>query len=155
MYFEDLSEYRYNGRFALPGVLAVGWLTASQPHEQGDISSALGDKTAVLAATKPVNQARGFHRCDLCAAQGKPGGEISVSISGVERVLGSAEVWIPGKGLLFASPDLIVHYIREHRYLPPKPYLDALGDLDLANWDPPKDWGLDLYRASLAKPTTL
>jgi hypothetical protein len=45
---------------------------------------------------------------------------------------------------MFASPNLIVHYIEAHGYLPPKEYLEALECVDVENWKPSRDycWGL-------------
>jgi hypothetical protein len=144
MYVEDLGEYRYNGRFALPGVRAIGWLALGQPFPTGELSALVVEKLAWLATMKPINQMRGFHRCEFCTRA-----EVSIKVEGVERLLGSAEIWVPVGGELFASPDLLVHYIRDHQYLPPQPFVDAVQALDLRSWDPPRDYGLELYRQSL------
>jgi len=42
-------------------------------------------------------------------------------------VVGSAEIRVKGdNGIEYACPDLIYHYIRKHRYLPPQEFLDAM-----------------------------
>lgn len=148
MYIEDLGQYRYNGRFPLPGVCAVGWLSPAYafPAEQLRLVGFL-DKLTRLAAQKHVNQTRGFHRCEFCTQA-----EIGVESGGVERLLGAAEIWVPGPNKLFAAPDLVVHYVRDHRYVPPPTFVDAVTTLDLATWNPPRDLGLALYRRSLESP---
>lgn len=146
MYIEDLGEYRYNDRFVLPGVRGVGWLTLGRTFSLGETAPRIIQKLSWLAAMKPVNQTRGFHRCAFCAQ-----GEIPVAAEGVERFLGSAEIWVPGKDELFASPDLIVHYVLDHRYSPPESFLDAVENVDLGAWNPPRDYGLELYRQSLER----
>jgi len=70
----------------------------------------------------------------------------------MECLLGSAELWIPGTETLFAAPDLIVHYVREHRYLPPEAFRQASEHVELATWNPPKDHGNELLRECLAGP---
>jgi len=48
--------------------------------------------------------------------------------------LGSAEVWVEGRsGRMYASPNLIYHYIRDCGYQPPAEYVQAVLELaDLA-----------------------
>jgi hypothetical protein len=148
MHAEDLTEYRFANRFPLAGVLNVGWLGGKTDFPVGALPIELLTKLVELTVTKPVNQTRGFHRCELC---GTP--QVDAEARGQSRALGSAEVWLPGDGCIFASPDMLVHYIREHSYLPPERYLEALGRVDPEHWNPPKDFGLELYRQSLARGT--
>jgi hypothetical protein len=145
MHMPDLSEYKYSNRFPLPGVLAVGWLSLTHPFQHGIVPVSLVEKLQVLAVTRSVNQMRGFHICEFCASP-----ELPISMNGVERFLGSAEIWIPGSNVLLAAPDMIVHYVRDHEYRPPELYLQALEAVDLSKWHPSKDIGLDLRRRLLA-----
>lgn len=83
-------------------------------------------------STKPSHLTRGIHRCEFCAEE-----EIWVeSPDGAERMLGTGEVWIPGEGVMYAAPNLIVHYMGAHGYQPPKVYLDAVRALDYDAWAP-------------------
>ena len=52
-------------------------------------------------------------------------------------LLGSAEVWVPGSGEVcaYAAPDLVIHYISVHRYLPPDVFLQAVMRADAGAWD--------------------
>lgn len=144
---KDLGEYWYTGRHVLPGVLPVGWLELRQTFSIGEVGAHIIDKLARLAAEKPVNQARGYHRCEFCSKI-----EIPFIVDGVKCWLGSAEIWLPGRnGELFASPNLIVHYIDKYKYLPPAVYLDAVEELDLSTWGPPPDYGRQLTREVLAQ----
>jgi hypothetical protein len=145
MHIEDLAPYRYNSKILIPNVYAVGWLDRAHPFQTGRVSAHLIDKLNELAATRPVNRARGTHQCTMCSLL-----NIEVSAQGASRSLGSAELWIPGKdGVLFASPNLILHYVRNHSYLPPTDFLRALDALDLNSWYPSIDLGLDLFRKTL------
>jgi hypothetical protein len=78
---------------------------------------------------------------------------ISQEVEG--HLLGSAEIRIPGKGKVYAAPDLVVHYVGKHGYQPPPEvvaairsgpppgstaYFEAVAYCvqpeDLARWDP-------------------
>ena len=39
---------------------------------------------------------------------------------------GSTNVFVPGAGVVYAAPELILHYIDEHQYQPPLDFCDAL-----------------------------
>jgi hypothetical protein len=56
----------------------------------------------------------GMHRCDLCL------GELS------ERKVGVNNLFIPGDGFLYVSPELILHYINDHQYSPPVEFCEAV-----------------------------
>lgn len=108
-YFPDLSPYAY-GRHSHPGVVHVGWLDDTHTYPQGPVAPVLVEKMRRLA-TKPVELYRGKHVCELCP-------ETNCSSNGEIRLfLG---------GITFAAPVLIVHYIEEHRYLPPPEFLRAV-----------------------------
>ena len=56
----------------------------------------------------------GFHRCDLC-----------------RRTTGTRNFAVPAGDLLYVAPELIVHYIDKHDYLPPKEFVAATLDSPL------------------------
>lgn len=85
---------------------------------------------------------RGFHRCEFCSDD-----QIFANKNGVARMLGSAEVWLPGEGVLYAAPNLIVHYIGVHGYQPPDEYIRAIDVLDVDEWVPPRDY-VQVHRGS-------
>jgi hypothetical protein len=78
-----------------------------------------------------TNQTRGFHRCDICGEQDS----VVVLDSGERLMLGSAEIWIPGNGLIYAAPTLIYHYIERHAYLPPAAFIESLSRFDPDTFD--------------------
>ncbi len=48
--------------------------------------------------------------------------------------LGSAEIWvIANDGKIFACPDLILHYIVDHNYLPPEEFIEAVENGPIPN----------------------
>ena len=101
---------------------AVGWLSADRPFPTGPSSQAFVDRLKALigSAFQPV-QSMGFHECDLCQFDG---------------ALGTANLFLPGDGLLYVCPELIVHYISTHHYQPPSEFVNAvLAAPDAASMD--------------------
>src|SRR5262245_51800934 len=121
MYYPDLSPYCYGETRTVPHVLNVGWLEFGHGFGTGDVDADVLAKLRYLAVQNSVRQMRGFHDCPFCGSR-----ESRLDkASGV--LLGSAEIWVPRRdGGYFAAPDLLLHYIDEHRYLPPKEFLDAV-----------------------------
>lgn len=77
------------------------------------------------------NQMRGVHHCEFCST------ERPVILGGPARDtqvwLGSAEIRAQGAdGTLYAAPNLVIHYITEHRYCPPRGVLPGGGQ---DGWD--------------------
>jgi hypothetical protein len=70
-----------------------------------------------------VNPTRGFHGCHLCPREYP----FRSSRNGDELSLGSAEIRaFSNRGAIFAAPNLIYHYVADHRYKPPEEFTDAL-----------------------------
>jgi hypothetical protein len=132
-YFSDLSVYRYCGGRPIPGVWNVGWLDSQHDFIKGAVPPDIMSKLITLALNKTLNQMRGFHYCQYCSKE-----DVMIGDGPVVTLLGSAEIWVPtstGVGY-YASPDLIVHYIQDHAYLPPAEHLEALRELSVDAWDP-------------------
>jgi hypothetical protein len=110
MYFPDLSPFRYHGG-AYDGILNVGWLDDEHPFAIGEHSKEFIEALRLLSA-KPVRLTRGFHVCPFCSDP---------------RARGSAEIEVSGEnGRRYAAPTLIVHYIEDHKYLPPSEFISAV-----------------------------
>ena len=135
-YFPDLAPYAY-GSGSHPGVVHVGWLDGEHDFSRGSVQRCLVDKIKALTAN-PVELYRGTHICELCV---QPDGlekillpnrvVLDPSCSWVrwaEQRWGNGEIRVPGDGVVFAATVLIVHYIEEHGYLPPDPFLKAVAE---------------------------
>ena len=128
MYFADLTPYAYRHSLALPEVLNVGWLDDQHPYTQGHVPKDLVEKLAAASPRLRTHPTQGVHACPFCA---RIHGE-HVPID----AMGSAELWLRApSGQIYASPELVVHYIRAHEYRPPIDWLAAC-DLDDPAWDP-------------------
>lgn len=139
-YFPDLTPYRYGfgplpwgadgpRRVEIDGLygwewgpgdafdqpeLAVGWLEPPHEYPRGATAAALVKKLERLCRSSRYHEMRGRHPCGFC---GKPLGG-----------LGSKEIRIAGGDVVYAAPNLIVHYVQAHRYAPPPGFVDALRD---------------------------
>jgi hypothetical protein len=72
-----------------------------------------------------VVQTRGIYECDLCSSART----IAEERNGDSLALGSAEIRVFGEdGSIFAAPNLIYHYVKEHQYKLPEEFERALLD---------------------------
>jgi len=100
----------------------VGWLDGTHAFPQAppttELLTALFDKCG-----EPANKTRGWHRCELCDAPAP----FLVERNGQNLLLGGAEIRVETPaGPVFAAPDLIYHYVRDHHYNPPVEFVMGL-----------------------------
>jgi hypothetical protein len=124
MFFRDLAPYEYDLPSKVPNVFMIGWLDDNAEFERGEADVAFLNALRSLYPSHQVNKMRGYHKCQLCHTT-KNKGAIEASI---DVDLGSAELWIPSsdKSVIFAAPDMILHYIETHQYSPPASYKQAV-----------------------------
>ena len=124
MYYPDLSTYEYETPRALLRVRNVGWLDGDHPFPKGPLPAGVVERLRWLRDLRSVRQMRGCHVCEICGVEWIRREDPLV-------ILGSAEIWVPdGPRNYFSAPDLIIHYIEEHEYLPPQEFVDAVRVLD-------------------------
>jgi hypothetical protein len=99
-----------------PKIRAIGWLDASHEFPRGVVSLAFLLKIARFAersgeSTEALSwlAAGGWHTCELCHGCDE-GGNFGV----------------PGDGVLYACPEMLVHYVCEHEYRPPDEFIRAV-----------------------------
>ena len=129
-YFVDLSEYSYLEKFADRKCLNVGWLSGDVKFSKGNIAPELIDKLKLLSKNLE-HITRGHHYCEFCEPPiFSPRGENFVCTLVKDAPNGNGEIWLDSEdGTRYIAPALLVHYIEEHNYLPPKEFLDALSKL--------------------------
>ena len=126
-YFPDLTPYSYlptDPREAwshLP-LRNVGWLDAEHPFPTGECPDGLVAALTRLARVR-VQQTRGRHHCELCLRALGADAYDAVRLGLVAR--GSAEFRVRGDGVVYAVPELMVHYVTAHAYLPPAEFRAA------------------------------
>ena len=102
MYFADLTPYGYCGQPS-EGRVNVGWL-GDVGFETGEVPSGFVD---ALKRLKVENLYRGSHYCHICCS---------------EKFKGNGEFRLSG----YAAPVLVVHYVEDHKYLPPAGFIEAV-----------------------------
>lgn len=148
MYAPDLSPYAYATGTPCPGVLAVGWLQRGHEYARGRAPTDFLPSLRKCFRHAVVNRMRGWHECDLCWTSDCPTHvvgsvripgtgqrEATVDDEGSRVPLGAAELWLPGDGVIFAAPDLLLHYVERHDYLPPGPFIDAVLSFRPGAWN--------------------
>ncbi|MFE4055978.1 hypothetical protein ACFXP3_06655 [Streptomyces sp. NPDC059096] len=138
-YYPDLTPCTYDD-MQEEEMLNVGWLAPQHGFRRGIVDERVVDALRVLSATYD-NQMRGVHHCEFCDSD-RP-----VVLGGpamdTEVWLGSAEIRVRGAdGTLYTAPNLVIHYITEHRYCPPEEFcraavrtvgIETVGELSLAD----------------------
>jgi hypothetical protein len=99
-----------------PYVRAIGWLSGTEAFPVGDAPDEFVGRlrdfcanwpAAVQALDWPI--ACGFHLCELC-----------------NEFYASGNIGVPANKLLFVAPEMVAHYVEQHRYLPPRQFIDAI-----------------------------
>lgn len=122
-YYPDLAIYDYDYHEP-PGGLTIGWLEREHDYEIGEPDDEFMAHLLDLGAFLD-HRARGFHHCTLCDVFTEP--EAASPRTGKEYLLGHAEIRATSSdGVLYVAPNLIIHYIQEHLYMPPPEFVEAV-----------------------------
>ncbi|WP_394616711.1 hypothetical protein JNUCC0626_44960 [Lentzea sp. JNUCC 0626] len=112
-HYPDLSPYEYLPHRA--PMVNVGWLDPAHEFPTGPAPDGLVAKLRRLSR-KPRNLARGFHWCGFC----EDGDQFD------DLPLGNGEIHVTAGGVRYSAPVLVAHYVRDHGYLPPQVFVDAV-----------------------------
>jgi len=107
----------------------VGFLARGHPFPKGCLPEVVFERLVELA-DHPFFCYGGYHTCDLgwCVlrvpwrSQPRP----TLRYKGRLLALGATDIFVPGDGVVYHAPTLILHYIRHHKYLPPSCFVDAV-----------------------------
>ncbi|MFF3013426.1 hypothetical protein [Streptomyces sp. NPDC057939] len=159
MFYEDMSPYTYAGdedTFSdaddpLRDVcfrpayerLNIGWLSAEHPWPSGPAPTGFVDRLLTILESQQVNAMLGLHDCDLCTEplpfshpwyEPRSGHRCASEATGEIRVPNTSDgpgpADGPGTPTVFAAPYLVGHYVADHGYLPPRPFVDAVMAFD-------------------------
>jgi hypothetical protein len=135
--FPDLSPYCYQDRYFRNGTLNVGWLDLTKPFRTAEPTQQFLE-TLLQFATVSVAVMRGAHFFELCG----PEKQMDGTECGDDKLfLGMAEIRVfASNGTIYAAPNLIYHYVKDHSYAPPDTFIEAV----LTTPSPPHD---DFYSA--------
>jgi len=108
MYFEDLhiEEAHYGVKF-----VKVAWLDKGKPYAKGKCPPEFIEK---LKKQNPKIRTKGWHDCPFCG-----------------NAKSSNQFHFQKKGKTFYDvPQMIIHYIEEHDYMPPQELIDCVMGLE-------------------------
>src|SRR5262245_36684941 len=113
-WYEDLSPCDY---FPAPTarqfLRAVGWLDCGHQYRTGSAPREVFIRLKSLLA-KPWQPivCLGGHSCELCRLE--------------SEATGHKNLFVPGDGILYVCPELILHYMIAHHYCPPDEFCQAV-----------------------------
>jgi hypothetical protein len=97
-------------------VRAVAWLHHEHPYPQGEVSPEFLERLKQFAgrwgeSTWALGWGcfRGLHTCEFC-----------------RKIRACGNFGVPSGDVLFMAPEMIVHYVEQHRYLPPTEFVTAV-----------------------------
>lgn len=125
--YSDMTSYKYLADVLDPNVLNVGWIGADATYAKGPVSDLVIDRLKEFTKFS-IATTRGGHMCDLC----DPNKVVFVHIDSQKYLLGTAELRVfSEQGAVFTCPDMLLHYVQQHKYCPPREFLEALMECPL------------------------
>ena len=122
-------------------VRAVGWLLPSKEFTKGECTPAalsalrrFSERCVESAAALGWPSAGGVHICEFCGRDAACG-NFGVAVGDV----------------LFVAPELLVHYVSSHGYLPPSEFLQAIAAAPLP-WTPEYTESVQAFRRTERRP---
>jgi hypothetical protein len=106
-----------------PFAYSVGFLHKNDEYTHGEVPVSFMQRLFEYCAS-PVFKIKGFIICELC--QEPEIGPVRAEYNGREIWVGTAEIRVLHNGKVYASPDLIYHYITRHNYQPPNEFITAV-----------------------------
>jgi hypothetical protein len=152
VYYDDLTPYEYThdevwcdrstGMHFLRYEttyqrLNIGWLQADQPWTAAPAPEGFASRLLAIIDAQDVNSMLGHHECDLCPTSLPLSHPWYEPRPGHQRAsVDTSEIRVPANdNVAYAAPHLVGHYVTDHGYLPPQPFIDAV----LA-FDPHSSW---------------
>ena len=90
----------------------IGWLGSKVPSK-GEIPHSILEKLEWAYDHRLIDQGcLGYHECEICSNYSERG-----------------EIMIEDNQNIYVAPRMILHYIKEHKYLPPEVFVKALDQL--------------------------
>ncbi|MEZ5424773.1 MAG: hypothetical protein R2747_00790 [Pyrinomonadaceae bacterium] len=123
MWHEDLSKYtEFGEKFSktICGddyaeiLIAVGWLEKGKTYATGETPKGVCERLLEFRKTSVLRLGFcGRHQCDFCGSE-------------FIDEFGAVTIFVAYKNKIYVCPDLIVHYIEKHSYLPPAEFIEAV-----------------------------
>lgn len=121
--YEDFTEYIYRGRKE-KNTINIGWIEGTTNIRRGNVSDEFLNNLWEYIKC-PIHPTRGIY---TNKALDKTEGWFKACYNGYEILLGDAEIRVidDRRNQVYAAPNLILHYIITHQYVPPDPFVEAV-----------------------------
>jgi hypothetical protein len=113
-YYPDLSACDYFGSTDVP-LVAIGWLENGRDVPTGEVPEQVFEQLRELLREPWGPAFFGWHDCDLCVYRYGPS-----KLRTHRNTMGFKNVFVPGDAKIYVAPELILHYIDQHGYSPPR-----------------------------------
>jgi hypothetical protein len=112
-WFADLSPCSYFGQEHADYLRAIGCLERGHDFTSGTVNVTVYRRLVELLQTPwQPGYFMGVHGCQLCRYE--PGHH------------GNKNLFVPGVGVVYVCPELVVHYMNAHGYAPPHEFCQAV-----------------------------
>lgn len=108
--------------------LNIGWLETDRAWTSSPTPKDFTDRLLAILDAQQVNAMMGLHQCNLCPTPLRDSHPWYTPRPGHLRAsAGTGEIRIPSThSTAYAALHLIGHYVADHGYLPPQPFIDAV-----------------------------
>lgn len=125
-YTPELSSYqpRWGEAEKSLKLIAVGWLSITHAYTTGEVPKDFLLRLEMYC-TNPIIRNYGIEPCPLC----EEGPVVITTHFGKNiKLYGTYEIRIPSptESIIYAAPDLILHFVNSHLYKPPQEFIDAV-----------------------------
>lgn len=128
-WFQDLEPCTYFGDEYADDLSAVGWLARGKPYASGEVPDEFFFKLGRLLKRPwaPIIFC-GSHSCEFCRFTGGVGTRVTTPRWSDVYVPARScvNLFVPGNGTIYVSPESIAHYVDAHEYRPPDEYIAAV-----------------------------
>lgn len=128
-HFEDGSSYEYQSQEG--PATNIGWLDAAHEYPKGPVPPEFVAFLSELCRAGVLHM-RGWHMCNLCVPDKERRSYSDlvptlVQAEGGDYSVGHAEIRVSGsEGVVYAAPDMVIHYVVVHGYCPPDGFIEAV-----------------------------
>ena len=129
MYYADLTIYPAPLKDGEPFAKAIGWLDKNHIFPMDSAPASFLDRLEQFCCGSRI-ASMGMHSCEFCKSDNL---EPSIQCGKRKLSLGGGTLIIFGSSQTYVAPDLILHYVRHHKYCPPNEFIQAIQQAPLPN----------------------
>jgi hypothetical protein len=129
MYLQDLKPHIFFSEEQ--EVLPVGWLDKEHDYPKGAVPPPFLERLQHYCVN-PAFLSFGYHDCEFCDEEFG----VEMVILGKQWRVGSGDLRVVTRDVVYAAPDMIYHYIVDHYYRPPDAFIQAVMELPLPRENP-------------------